>query len=305
MYNFKLTTPVLFIIFNRPQKTKRVFDEIRRTKPSRLIIAADGPRKDVPGDQEVCQQTREIVQQVDWDCELSTLFREENLGSPKNISSAINWLFEDAEEGIILEDDCLPETSFFRFCQELLSYYRDDTRVMHISGNNFQRGRTRGDGSYYFSRFSHVWGWATWKRAWQYYDLNMATFPKFREQNQIINIVGNKRMRDYFLKIFQAVYDGRIITWAYQWTYTILSQNGLCAVPNVNLVRNIGFGEGATHTFDPESRQANMLVSRIESIVHPSFVTPNQKADEFEIWLHREPLSQRAKNRLKRILNKP
>jgi len=203
-------TPVLFLIFNRPNTTQKVFNAIRQAKPKQLFVAADGPRKGKEGEKEKYEQAREIIEQVDWNCEVRTLFREKNLGCKIAASSAIDWFFENVDEGIILEDDCLPSQSFFRFCQELLEYYRDDTRIMMISGNNFQFGKVRGEGSYYFSKYAHVWGWATWRRAWKHYDVNMKNFEDFLKSNQIINIFKIKQQQKYWMKILQLVYDYKI-----------------------------------------------------------------------------------------------
>ena len=161
MGEFKLETPVLFLVFNRPDTTAQVFEAIRQAKPPRLYVASDGAREDKEGELEKVKQVREIVSQVDWNCEVKTLFRDKNLGCKIAVSSAIDWFFEQEEMGIILEDDCLPHPTFFRFCQELLERYRDDERIGMISGNNFQFGRKCTDYSYYFSMYSHIWGWAS------------------------------------------------------------------------------------------------------------------------------------------------
>jgi len=234
-----LVTPVLFLIFNRPDTTQQVFNSIKKAKPKQLFVAADGPREKKEGEKEKCEQARKVIEQVNWDCEVKTLFRDRNLGCKIGVSSAINWFFENVEEGIILEDDCLPSQSFFWFCQELLEHYRNDTRVMHISGNNFQFGRKIGNASYYFSIFGLIWGWATWKRAWRYYDVKMKTYSQFKDEGQIKNIFYNKKMQHYYKKIFDKVYKEKIDTWDYQWLYSRLLNQGISIHPNVNLVQNI------------------------------------------------------------------
>lgn len=181
MSEFKLNVPVLLLIFNRPDTTQRVFHEIRGASPLQLFISADGPRENKPGEFEKCQITRDIVRQVDWDCEVYTNFRDKNLGCKIAVSSAIDWFFENVEEGIILEDDCLPSFSFFRFCEELLEKYRDDERIMQIGGTNLLSEWQRSDDSYYFSKYGAIWGWATWRRAWQYYDVNMKLWPEVKK----------------------------------------------------------------------------------------------------------------------------
>lgn len=281
-----LTAPVLFLLFNRPDTTLRVFDSIRKVKPAKLYVAADGPRENKPGEDEKCQETRSIIKQIDWECDVHTLFREKNSGCKRAISSSIDWFFENVEEGIVLEDDCLPDESFFWFCQELLARYRDDNRIMHIGGTNFQSGQERGDGSYYFSRYSHIWGWAGWRRAWKYYDVEIKSWHKFQEQNQINNVFADRETQKLWMKKLQAAYEGKKNTWDIQWDYAIWSQNGLCILPNVNLVSNIGFGQSAAHPSDENNRFANMKTYSINEIIHPLFVLPDEKADEWTFRTH-------------------
>jgi hypothetical protein len=299
-----LSTPVLFLIFNRPDLTRQVFAEIRRARPARLFVVADGPREDRPGEAELCRQAREAIQ-VDWDCDFRQDFRPKNLGAKWGVSAAIDWFFQNVEEGIILEDDCLPDPSFFGFCRELLAYYRHDTRIMHISGTNLQYGRKRGEGSYYFSRYMRCWGWATWRRAWAHFDLDLKTLPLFLEQRQLRNILASPGMRRYWRIIFQNVARGRVTTvWDFQWTYAIFSQNGLCVIPNVNLVSNLGWGPRATNTFDPKNTMAGIRTERLETVVHPTFVLPNREADEFEArHIFLLPIHERILNQIKRAGN--
>lgn len=272
-------TPILFMIFNRPDTTQKVFNAIRQAKPKQLFVAADGPREGKEGEKEKCQKARKIIEQVDWDCEVKTLFRDKNLGCKIAVSSAINWFFENVEEGIILEDDCLPSQSFFWFCQELLKKYRNDTRIMIISGNNFQFGRIRGEGSYYFSKYFHCWGWATWRRTWKCFDVNMSDFEKFKTENQINNIFQTKQQKKYWMKIFQIVYERKIDSWAYPWAYSCFINNGLCIIPSVNLVSNIGFNKEALHTKDENSILSKVKTEEITEIIHPKFILADQEAD--------------------------
>ena len=277
-----LVTPVLFLIFNRPDTTQQVFNSIKKAKPKQLFVAADGPREKKEGEKEKCEQARKVIEQVNWDCEVKTLFRDRNLGCKIGVSSAINWFFENVEEGIILEDDCLPSQSFFWFCQELLEHYRNDTRVMHISGNNFQFGRKIGNASYYFSIFGLIWGWATWKRAWRYYDVKMKTYSQFKDEGQIKNIFYNKKMQHYYKKIFDKVYKEKIDTWDYQWLYSRLLNQGISIHPNVNLVQNIGFGIDASHTKNGDNKIRNNLAKNLQfPLNHSIFKLVNKNADEY------------------------
>lgn len=301
-----LITPVLFMIFNRPDTTQKVFNAIRQAKPRQLFVAADGPREGKEGEKEKSEQTREIIKQVDWDCEVKTLFRDNNLGCKIAVSSAIDWFFENIEEGIIIEDDCLPSQSFFWFCQELLEYYRNDTRVMHVSGDNFQFGRIRGEGSYYFSEYSHIWGWATWRRAWKTFDVNMKSFVKFKREDQINNIFRIKQQQKYWMKIFQITYNGKIDSWDYIWTYTCFINNGLCIMPNVNLVSNIGFNRDSLHTKDENSIFSKMKTEEITEIIHPEFILADQEADLFtsKLCFGNINISNRIKNKIVRTISK-
>ncbi len=279
----KLTTPVLFVIFNRPDVTQQVFNEIRKAKPASLFIAADGPRMDRKGEAEKCQAARDIVNQVDWDCEVKTLFRDKNVGCKIGVSSAIDWFFENVEEGIILEDDCLPSQSFFWFCQELLEYYRDDTRIMHINGSNFQSSIQRGSANYYFSMYVLVWGWATWRRAWKHFDISMGTFEQFKSENQIVNIFRTGKERKFHMQMFQNHYDGNVDAWGYKWVYSIIQDGGITINPNVNLVQNIGYGPDATHTLKKD--KVKIIVDFVRDIEfplkHPKFILPNEEAGLF------------------------
>lgn len=274
-------TAVLFIIFNRPDTTVRVFNEIKKIKPARLYVAADGARTDVAGESERVAQSRKIIEMIDWECDLKTLYRDDNLGCKIAPSSAIDWFFEQEDEGIILEDDCLPNLSFFTFCEQMLQKYRHDERIWHISGVNFQNGIKRGDGSYYFSHYCLIWGWATWKRAWQHYDVSIASLPKFIENQDIKQLFNKRQMQNHWLEQFRLVYENQLDAWDHQWTYTLLTHHALSIVPNVNLISNIGFGAGATHTLDNGSKFANIKQAELTQINAPQFMIRNQEADDY------------------------
>lgn len=273
--------PVLFLIFNRPDLIERSFAQIREAKPEQLFIAADGPRMDRPDEYEACRRSRMITEQVDWDCEVKTLFREENLGCRVAVSSAITWFFEHVEEGIILEDDCVADPSFFGFCGELLDYYRDDERVMCVTGNNFQDGQKRGDAHYYFSIYNHCWGWATWRRAWKLYDQSMIAWPKL-EQTGFCEGFLRSHVAEYWNKMFNAVANHEIDSWGFVWTFTCWSNSGLTAVPCVNLVKNIGFDERATHTTYTSSRNGDLPTASITfPLTHALEVCRHPRADQW------------------------
>lgn len=244
--------PVLFVVFARPALTARVFDAIRAARPSRLFIAQDGPRANCPDDLANIRLTREIVLAVDWPCEVRTLFQERNLGVGLGCSTAIRWFFEHVEEGIILEDDVLPEPTFFPYCAELLARYRDDTRIMHIAGYNPLLTPV-GDASYYFSPLMHCWGWATWRRVARQYDYAITDWPVLKAGGLMRALFRTRLQQRHFAAIFDLYHRGAINNWDQQWLYLILSRGGLCINPCVNLVRYLGFGSEASFAQNPWS----------------------------------------------------
>lgn len=270
---------VLFIIFNRPDTTKSVFNQIRKARPPRLYIAADGPRDTRPNEAELCAQTRAIVNEVDWDCQVKTLFKDVNAGCKNGVSSAIDWFFSCEEEGIILEDDCLPADSFFGYCDILLEKYRLDTRIRHIGGCNLQAGKIWGDASYYFSNLTHVWGWASWRRVWNDYDKTLSRYDENIIGPVLSNIFEEPLIVDSWKQIFKDVKAGLIDTWDYQLALTNFFNNSLSIIPNVNLISNIGFGNNATHTTHANSPEANIPLSELHNIIHPQYITPQKQAD--------------------------
>lgn len=242
------TAPVLFLIFNRPDQTALVMEAIRAVKPGRFYVAADGPRNK-NDEAERCDKARQIATAVDWPCRVRTLFRDENLGCRKAVSSAIDWFFEHEEEGIILEDDCLPSTDFFRFCTELLIRFRSESHVMAICGSCYTRSTFDMAESYYFTYFSDIWGWATWRRAWQLYDRDLSRWPKYKQARGFRSVFkGDASRESSWSQYFDRTAAGEIDTWDYQWIYTVIEQGGLACYPTRNLVSNLGWHADATHT---------------------------------------------------------
>jgi hypothetical protein len=273
------STPVVFLIFRRPDLTALVFEVIRQVQPAKLLVVADGPRDE--SEAFLCQQTRALTEQIDWDCEVLRNYADVNLGCRKRVSSGLNWAFEQVEEAIILEDDCLPHPSFFKYCQELLAHYRDDKRIWCINGNNFQDGKWRGDGSYYFSRYNHCWGWATWRRAWKYYDKDLEGWPPLQASGLLSSIFEDPDEQRYWTQIWDRLYtENQPDTWDYQWTFNCMSNSSLSVTPNVNLVSNLGFRFDGTHTAS-DSNLAAMPVADMRDIKHPLFVIRNVDADKY------------------------
>jgi len=281
MSNFRLKTPVAFIIFNRPDTTEKVFAEIAKAKPPKLLVIADGPREGRPGEKEKCIAARAIIEHVDWECEVLTEYATSNLGCKLRVSSGLDWVFSSVEEAIILEDDCLPHPSFFQFCEELLDKYRHDERIAQISGVNFQFGRRQSEDSYYFSRFNHIWGWASWRRAWKFYDVNLTQWSKVKNDGWLEGMLGDSKEVRFWHNIFQSVEKGDIDTWDFQWVFSCWINDLLTVIPSVNLVSNIGYGPEATHT-KGVSRLANMDVKGISfPLTHPNLVIRDIDADNY------------------------
>ncbi|TWR23923.1 nucleotide-diphospho-sugar transferase [Mucilaginibacter achroorhodeus] len=280
MHMYQTRSAVLFIVFNRPETTARVFERIAEAKPARLYIAADGPHADKERERELCDNTRAIAQNVNWPCEVKTLYRDHNLGCKEAVSSAITWFFEQEEEGIILEDDCLPNNDFFRFADEMLERYRFDERIRHIGGANLQFGKKWGDAGYYFSNMTHVWGWAGWRRVWKHYDKELSRYEPEEVRSQFENIFEDTFIVDTWVDIFKQVKAGKIDTWDYQLGIMNFFNNSLSVIPNVNLITNIGFGVSSTHTHNAEDRNANVPALPLGDIVHPKYMVPQKKADE-------------------------
>jgi hypothetical protein len=282
MNEYKLNTAVAFIIFNRPDTTARVFEEIAKAKPPKLLVIGDGARASRGGEAARVDACRAIIEGVDWPCEVLTNYSAINLGCKVRVSSGLNWVFEQVEEAIILEDDCLPHPTFFRFCDEMLARYRNDKRIGMISGDNFQFGRNRNEDSYYFSKYVHIWGWASWRDRWEdTYDVELKKWPLIRDGKWLINILGNAKEVRYWSHIFEKTFQGKVDTWDYQWAFANWIEGRINVMPNVNLISNIGFGKSATHTkaLGPLANMPNAPM--VFPITHPVGFLRNIQADMF------------------------
>lgn len=302
---WRLRAPVAFLIFNRPETTRRVFDAIRDVQPSRLYVIADGPRPDHPGDDEKCRLARAVVDSVDWPCEVVSRFGATNLGSMGNISTGLDWLFSIEKEAVILEDDCLPDRSFFRFCDELLETYRDDCRVAQISGDNFQFGKRPSPNSYYFSRYNHCWGWATWRRAWLTNDNAMENWPSFRDSGKFSSVLNCPREIRYWKKVLDQVKAGKIDAWDCRWLLSCWRHHSMTILPTINLVTNIGFGPEATNT-KALCRFSNIPAgTMLFPLRHPPDFIPDREADEFtaKIMFTEPSLASRTVTFLRNTIN--
>jgi len=280
-----MVPPILFIIFNKREETKRVFNVIRGQQPSQLFIAADGPRHDKVDEAEKCLYVREwVLSQIDWHCEVKTLFRDQNVGCGRGPSEAISWFFEYVEEGIILEDDCLPNESFFSFCAELLEKHRDDTRISMVSGNNFQQKQPMDiDEDYYYSIFPSSNGWATWKRSWKGFDYTITNWPTVKKKKLRSFLFNEKKYSQWWIQYFDWIY--RIKPndmWDFQFHYHCMCRQQWALIPKANLVKNIGYGPDATHSQDPNSYFANVPTYNLSfPLQHPTRFQRNYEADVF------------------------
>lgn len=275
-------TPVLLLFFNRPKHAESVLERLRAAQPERVYVHVDGPRNDRPGEEVFVAQCRALVETIDWPCEIKTLFREQNMGLRKGVFDALNWFFDAEEYGIVLEDDCLPDASFFPFCEALLQRYRDTEEVMHLAGSNMAAPAMQHlETSYFASKFSLVWGWATWRRAWKKMSLQLAGLDTFAQSASWKKLAVSDKARAYMLDKFKATARGENNSWAYAWFYTILREEGICLVPSRNLIENVGVGEaGATHT---RTRQAHLQVKAQQMdfpLKHPENLVPNPTLEQ-------------------------
>lgn len=295
----EITAPILLIAFNRPDTTRIVFDKIRNAKPLKLYVAVDGPRKNKEGEDIRVNEVRNIVKNVDWECEFHFLFRDLNLGCGIGVSSAITWAFETTDKLIIIEDDCLPAMPFFAFCNILLEKYKDDTRICMISGNNYTEKANKTDDSYFFSKYGHIWGWATWKRTWDKYDFEMIDWPSFRNTNQICNVFRGKKEQRFFLTFYNNFLAKKEKgTWDYQWFYCRIKDNGLSIVPSQNLVTNIGVQ--GVHTGNKSEAHFSPVNEDFRINKEPQFILCNAYYDKqhFTQWINKKS------NFLTRIIRK-
>jgi len=275
-----LNSPVVLIVFNRPEQTRQLLEVLKEVAPPKLRVIADGPRTGHPDDTLLCNEVKSLIErEVTWPCEIKKNYSEKNLGCKLRISSGLDWVFSIDEKAIILEDDCIPDITFFKFCDELLEKYQNHSEINHIGGNNFLFDRLKINESYYFSKYTHVWGWATWKRAWQNYDVALKQWPQIKKERTLEKIL-EKQQAKFWGEKFDGVYNGQDDTWDHQWTFSSMINQKLAIVPKVNLITNIGFGKNSTHTFF-KSKFANMKRESLTfPLKHPEKIILNTQADQ-------------------------
>ena len=280
--NYRCTTPILLLLFNRPKHTEAVLNRLRQVQPTQIFVHCDGPRVSSPGEAEKVAAVRAELQKIDWPCEVKTLFREQNAGLRAGVSGALNWFFEAVEQGIVLEDDCLPDPSFFPFCETMLARYAHDEQVMHIGGSNVAEALTRSlPTDYFFSQFCFVWGWASWRRAWNKMSLDLDGMEAFIQNKRIRTLTTKPLAQAYMLEKFRATKARENNSWAYAWAYSVLKNNAFSIVPRVNLVQNTGIGEaGATHTKESDQKAQLRASSLSFPFKHPTRIERLVKLDE-------------------------
>tara|TARA_B100000965_G_scaffold406860_1_gene449935 strand:+ start:15073 stop:16032 length:960 start_codon:yes stop_codon:yes gene_type:complete len=280
-------TPILIIAWRRPETVSKVIEAIKPFTPSNIYVACDGPNSSNPLEIEKVALTRELIdKQIDWKCSIKKLYSEQNNGCKIGVTKAINWFFANETEGIILEDDCIPYPDFLPFAEELLERYRDDSRIWCITANNIQKDKLRGSGSYYFSRYCHCWGWASWRRCWNHYDSELKNWPIVKESKVLEKVFNQKRECNYWKNVFDNLYfNSSPDTWDYQWAYTCWLNSGLTIIPNKNLIHNVGYGIDGTHTTSGVSPTKSSGMSsgnaKILPIIHPDFIVRDSFADRF------------------------
>ena len=305
------STPILLIVWRRPKETLEVINSLRKIKPKKLFISCDGPRLRNKEEAFKVKKTQEVCKKfINWDCEIKWQISEKNLGCKIGVVSAINWFFKNVHEGIILEDDNVAHPDFFTFCENLLEKYREDYRVWCISGSNNQDNIHRGDGSYYFGKIPLIWGWATWKDRWHNYDVEIRDWPDIKSSNMLANIFEDQIEKDYWTNIWDNFYKtGTPDTWDYSWVLTCLINNALIAIPNENLINNIGFNSNATHT-TWEKKSTSIVKSIGKKIIHPKILVCDKEAEKYQFDFYfggysirvNQNLIMRIKNKLKRLL---
>jgi hypothetical protein len=276
-----MKSPVLLVAWRRPELTRRVIASIRTYAPDQMYVACDGPNLQREGEVDSVNETRRVIEsEIDWPCKIYRRYSETNQGCRLGVSNAISWFFENVSKGIILEDDCFVSSHFFEHCDDLLVRYENDLRVWTIGGCNFQDENWRGDGSYYFSRYFHCWGWATWASRWSHYDRDLKDWPALKSSGLMESLFQSEKEKNYWFGIWEELFKtGKPNTWDYQWLLTCMSNGGLNALPNHNLVENIGFGSDATHC---GTYSLSMTVDReFQMLSHPRFVLTDGKADAY------------------------
>ena len=277
----KINSPIVLICFNRPNETKKVLNKIKSIRPQKLFIIMDGPRKNNVKDKINCKKVEKIVSNLQLSCKILKNFSNKNLGLKKRIKTGLNWVFTKTDKAIILEDDCLPRKDFFYFCDNLLEYYKYSKKVRFITGNNFQNKNYKFVNSYYFSKYSHIWGWATWRDSWKLYKDNDLTWEKYLNSKKFEEICPKIIERRYWRSMFQKVRKGKLKSWSLYFLFSLWKAKGLTATPKFNLVRNLGFNKKGTNTKNMDIFLNNKYLKLGKDLNHPNEILQNISADNY------------------------
>jgi hypothetical protein len=281
-----MKVPVLVLIYNRVDITKKLFNILKMIKPKILYIAADGPKDNNSIDEINCHKTRKIFNSINWKCKILHKYNEKNKGLKKSVLESINWFFQNEKFGIILEDDCIPSLSFFKFCENLLYKYKNNKKIFCISGSNHSFENTNSKYSYYFSKYPHCWGWATWRRAWKKNNPNINYWPNYKKSKNWNNIHNSDLEKKYWERIFNKTYLNYFDSWAYSWTLSVWKNKGCTIIPNKNLIKNIGLGINSTNSLFRKKKEIKSVWEIKDKIMHPASVKIDSKNDDFVFKNH-------------------
>lgn len=282
-----MNIPLLLLLFNRPKTTEKLFEKLKIIKPIKIYINIDGPRKNNLKDKELCSNVEKIFNKINWDCKIFKKINNTNKGCRLSVSNGIDWFFENESEGIILEDDCIPSKEFFEFCKRMFYKFENNNKIKVISGSNFHSNKKFGDGDYYFSKYAHCWGWATWKRAWKENDDAMIFWEDLKKSEKWKKLHEDDYEKKYWTRIFDRVSKNEIDSWAYVWLCSVWNNDGITITPNTNLVNNIGFGPDATTTLKSKSNlEDGDFFEKISITKDPKDIYINKEADKIIFKTH-------------------
>lgn len=297
-------SPVAIIVYNRPEKALIVLKQIHKYQPKELFVIADGPKLNDVLDKKKCEKVKRLINSLEWDCKVNINYSSHNLGLKKRVISGLNWVFQSVESAIILEDDCVPSEDFFSFCDEMLAFYKNNTKVGCITGVNFQDGIIRGKGSYYFSKYNHCWGWASWRRSWDLFSEDLNFWPEYKKSKDWKKKFNLYREKLFWTKHFDYCYEDDVNSWAANWTLSLFLNNSITVTPQKNLVSNIGHGIDSTHTQDSDSKYSNMNTFELKNIIHPDEIKLDIDADNYTFDNHFRGYELKFINRLIRFIKK-
>ena len=279
IFSDQFDVPVVLLVYNRPQFTASALAPLRSIRPRRLLIVADGPKSNRADDERRCREVAEILDTIDWPCQIDVNRAAANLGCRKRVQTGLDWVFETVDRAIIVEDDCVLDPSFFPFSRELLDRYEGNERVHVIGASNGQLGFKTGPDSYYFTRYPMIWGWATWRRTWKIYDRDIDAWPGLKAESWLNSFFDDPLAAEYWAHNFDRIRQG-FDTWDYSLIFSSWKANGVSICPRTNLVTNIGWGPDSTHTNDPQSVYANMPLEPLTfSLKHPADIAVRRDLD--------------------------